>query len=78
MNFYQILLETSLTTDVRTKDLKKWLSIQKDLYKKMIDKKEIDPRDANKFAEFGEYFYKYVKQNKKTPTLKQVERALHV
>lgn len=78
MKFYQTLLELQLTTDTRTKDLKKWLTVQKSLYQRMMDKKEVDPRDMEQFAEFGKYFYNHVKQYKKTPTLKQVERALRV
>jgi len=56
--------------------LQKWMSLQTDLWKKMVEKGEVEKNDTDKFMKFGRFFDKYYKQTHHFPGLKDVERVV--
>jgi len=72
------LIESVLSLNVRTNDIKKWNILQKDLWEKLVGKKEVEKNDVNTFIKFAKFFYSFVETNKKTPTIKQIEKELKI
>jgi len=72
------LIESVLSLEVRTKNIEKWNLIQKDLWKKLVDKDDVERNDINKFLKFAKFFYSFVEKNNETPTIKQIEKELKI
>lgn len=69
-------LKQALNEYDKSVPLKKWMSLQKNLWKQMIDKGEVEKNDVDKFKKFGRFFDKYYKQTHHFPALKDVERVI--
>lgn len=78
MKFYKLLLEIAMETSTRKTDLSKWLKVQRELLEKLIEKGELDRKDVKTFIEFGQFFFDFVDEHHRSPTLKEVEEALNL
>ena len=76
MKFYNLLMEIAMETSVRKTDLHKWLKVQRELLEKLIEKNKLDRKDVRKFIEFGQFFFDFVDEKHRSPTLREVEEAL--
>lgn len=65
-----------MQTSTRKTDLKKWLKIQRELLEKLIEKNKLDRKDVRKFIEFGQFFFDFVDEHHRSPSLGEVEEAL--
>jgi len=78
MKFYNLLMEIAMETSVRKTDLHKWLKVQRELLEKLIEKNKLDRKDVRKFIEFGQFFFDFVAEKRRSPSLKEVEEALEL
>lgn len=67
-----------METSIRRTDLHKWLKVQRELLEKLIEKGELDRKDVTTFIEFGQFFFDYVDEHHRSPTLREVEKALNL
>lgn len=76
MKFYNLLMEITMETSIRKTNLKKWLKVQRELLEKLMEKNELDKKDVKKFIEFGQFFFDFVDEFRRSPSLTEVEKAL--
>jgi hypothetical protein len=69
-------MEITMETSVRKTNLRRWLKVQMELLEKLIEKNELDKKDVNRFIEFGQFFFDFVDEFRRSPSLKEVEKAL--
>ena len=72
MKFIDVLLESALNINVRVANINKWNTIQKNLWKKLVDSKKVEKNDVDIFLKFAKFFYSFVEKNGETPTIKQI------